>query len=46
MIMNILQLDFDQLRSMEYEWLLFDAIFASGYVDMRKSWIIVTMNTF
>ncbi|KAJ9486740.1 hypothetical protein VN97_g6605 [Penicillium thymicola] len=36
MIMNIPQLDFDQLQSMEYEWLLFDAIFASGYVGVRK----------
>ncbi|KAJ5928245.1 hypothetical protein N7466_007201 [Penicillium verhagenii] len=36
MMTNIPQLDFDQLRSMEYDWHLFDRIFASGYLGMRK----------
>ncbi|KAJ5371630.1 hypothetical protein N7517_003636 [Penicillium concentricum] len=36
MMTNIPRIHFDQLRSVEYEWDLFDAIFASGYVGMRK----------
>ncbi|KUM59359.1 hypothetical protein ACN42_g7770 [Penicillium freii] len=36
MMTNIPQLDYDQLRSVEYDWHIFDGIFASGYVGMRK----------
>ncbi|KAI2910665.1 hypothetical protein CBS147343_9864 [Aspergillus niger] len=36
MMTNIPQLDFDLLRNTEYVWHLFDRIFASGYVGMRK----------
>ncbi|KAJ5413639.1 hypothetical protein N7509_000266 [Penicillium cosmopolitanum] len=36
MMTNIPQLDYDRLRLMEYDWHIFDQIFASGYVGMRK----------
>jgi FMN phosphatase YigB (HAD superfamily) len=36
MMTNIPRGDFDVLRRVEYVWELFDGVFASGYVGMRK----------
>ncbi|OJI95798.1 hypothetical protein ASPVEDRAFT_156629 [Aspergillus versicolor CBS 583.65] len=36
MMTNIPRRDFNQLRCTNYEWDLFDGIFASGYIGMRK----------
>lgn len=36
MMTNIPRVDYDALRAMEYVWELFDGIFASGYLGMRK----------